>query len=64
MRYALCVIKHVEICNWLVYAIYKGKAKNPILEGLTLTCQQKGMAQGSKPRAQGKKKQKQPILSL
>jgi hypothetical protein len=47
-----------------VYAIDKGKAKNPILEGLTLTCQQKGMAQGSRPRAQGNKKQKEPILSL
>jgi hypothetical protein len=37
---------------------YTDKAKNPILEGLTFTCQQQGMAQGSRPRAQGKKNAK------
>jgi hypothetical protein len=42
----------------------KDKAKNLIIEGLTFTCQQEGLVQGSRPKAQGKKKQKEPILII
>jgi hypothetical protein len=41
-----------------VYAIYKGKGKNPILEGLTLTCQQKGMRKAQGPGHKARKNKK------